>query len=125
VTLCVDGCVGPNISKAHSAFIFSIKQSLFLDCHIPEALNAYQDCWENLRSSITHAVWQVVSRINRRVGVGVLLYCVHMVVQHVLRLNPEVWLVNVLTTQYMVLENIQYFLRVCFSSLLCCTHGFR
>jgi len=48
----VAGYVVPNVSKEHSAFIFSIKQSLFLDCHIPEGLNAHQDCWENLRSSI-------------------------------------------------------------------------
>jgi hypothetical protein len=53
-----------------------------------------------------------------------------MVVQHgrerryimsVLRLNPNVWLVNALTTQCMVLENIQYFLRVV-SLLFCAVH---
>ena len=69
---CVIGCVVPNISQQHSAFIFSIKQLLFLYCHIPEDLNAHQDCWENVRSSITHAVWQVGSiRKMKCVGVAV------------------------------------------------------
>jgi hypothetical protein len=68
---CVAGCVVLNISKEHSVFIFSIKQSFFLECHIPEDLNAHQGHWEDLRSCVTHAIWQVVSpRMRKCVGVA-------------------------------------------------------